>query len=416
MISPLRSTVEGRGRSLALGLLIVLLARPRIPYVLTTVELGSEALAPTVIYYVLISLLAICILVAWLRLYFRTDFIRAYWPPLIILAVAIASVTWSVAPGVSIRYLVQFIALTAVVMVASSQLSLKSLVFAIGGAAVFLVALSLGYVVAFPEWGVIDTYGGQRWRGAFANQNSFGRWASILFILSIGLLLHSGRRALPLAGATVALIAIVQTGSAQALGASLGIGTILGTIEVVRRSRQRESVAGLLVSAAGLLATSFILFVRIDFRSLLEESLSGRDGLWLTLIPAVLERPFLGHGIGAFWGSDLAGEVRRNAGFSAAHAHNTYIDAALQLGIPFAIMVLLGGLALLVASTKAAIRDPSSWPLLAFVSFLAVYSLSASMVFSGSFEWWLLLVALVCHLVTRSRDAPAVGQDRRIPV
>lgn len=417
MMRPLPPTPERTRIVVAVGALFVLLARPRIPFVLTTAELGAESLVPSTLYYTLIVLLSLYFVYVGLRRFLRDNIISTFWPPLIILAVSMTSVFWSISPGASVRHWVQLTAFTAIIMVASSLLNLKSLVIAIGGASLFLVVYSFGYIAFVPDWGVLDTYVGPRWRGAFANQNSFGRWASLLFILSVGLLVHSRRRVLSLGSAAVALFAIIQTGSAQALGISLGIATLLVTIELVRRSRRRESVVGLIASVVGLLGTGALLVVRVDLATLLEEILSGREGLWFAIFPAVMERPFLGYGIGGFWSSGLADEVRREATFPASHAHNTYLDAALQLGVPFAFLFLLGVLVFLAASVRAVVRDRECWPFLALGAFIAVYSLSASMFFTGSFEWWCLFVALTGHLCAPSgpRKQPTHSSKLRLP-
>lgn len=398
---------------LAAGALVTLLARPRIPFVLTTAEAGGETLIPTSAYYALIGLLSLHIVFMGLRRFLRGDIVTVFWPPLIILAVALLSVFWSILPALSGRHLVQFVAFTVVIMIASSQLTLRSLVIAIGGASLFLVIYSLGYIAAAPNWGIIETHAGPRWRGAFANQNSLGRWASMLFILSAGFLVHSRRRMLPLGCAAIALISIVQTGSAQALGISLGIAALLAVVELTRRSQRREPLVGLITSIVGLLGAGTLLVSRVDLASLLTDALSGRDGLWIATIPKLLDRPLLGYGIGAFWSSGPANEVRREATFPASHAHNTYIDAALQLGIPFGILFALGTLVFLVVLVRVVFQNHANWPLLAVGAFIAAYSLSASMFFGGSFEWWVLFVAIVGHLCRLVTD-DGVPADRRV--
>lgn len=56
------------------------------------------------------------------------------------------------------------------------------------------------------------------------------------------------------------------------------------------------------------------------------ETLTERTEIWAYLIPYVMKKPFLGHGVGGFWTDEM-----REA--TSSHAHNGYLDIILNLGI-----------------------------------------------------------------------------------
>lgn len=73
-------------------------------------------------------------------------------------------------------------------------------------------------------------------------------------------------------------------------------------------------------------------------------NLSNRLPLWQELMDSVEQRPILGYGYGAFWTPERAARISADQGWPVPHAHNTYLDQVIALGVLggalyFAVMV-----------------------------------------------------------------------------
>lgn len=62
-------------------------------------------------------------------------------------------------------------------------------------------------------------------------------------------------------------------------------------------------------------------------------SLSNRAPLWAELMQSVAQRPVLGFGFEAFWSPERVEKVSFDQGWMVPHAHNTYLDQMLSLGV-----------------------------------------------------------------------------------
>ena len=62
-------------------------------------------------------------------------------------------------------------------------------------------------------------------------------------------------------------------------------------------------------------------------------SLSNRAPLWAELSDSVRRRPWLGTGFQAFWSPERVEKISLDQGWVVPHAHNTYLDEVLSLGV-----------------------------------------------------------------------------------
>lgn len=75
-------------------------------------------------------------------------------------------------------------------------------------------------------------------------------------------------------------------------------------------------------------------------------SLSNRAPLWAELMDSVEQHPILGAGFEAFWSPERVEKVSFDQGWMVPHAHNTYLDQTLSLGVVGAglyTLTLVGG-------------------------------------------------------------------------
>lgn len=109
-------------------------------------------------------------------------------------------------------------------------------------------------------------------------------------------------------------------------------------------------------------------------------SLSNRAPLWAELMQSVEDRPVLGFGFEAFWSPERVEKVSFDQGWMVPHAHNTYLDQMLSLGVIGSFLyacTLIGGC---VVAWKRYRRRPDESSLLPalLLTWLAILSLTES--------------------------------------
>lgn len=176
--------------------------------------------------------------------------------------------------------------------------------------------------------------------------NELGR----LYLSAYALLLFTaaapGEKSVPrpilLASLALAVISLVLTFSR---GAFLGFMVVNVLFLLWRRSGKVLLAAALLALALPLLVPEAV-FERLGmgFGEGANAVSAGRiEGLWLPLLPAVLESPVVGHGLASILWSDAmhVAAVDPTQVIGATHPHNAYLEALLDMGV--------AGLALLLA-------------------------------------------------------------------
>lgn len=149
-------------------------------------------------------------------------------------------------------------------------------------------------------------------------------------------------RALLLATLGLTVVALVLTFSR---GALLGF-MVVNVLFLAWRRSGRLLLAGALAALAAPLLVPDAVFERLGmgFGEGANAVSAGRlDGLWLPLLPVVLESPVFGHGLASIlWSEPMqVAAVDPTRVIGATHPHNAYLEALLDVG--------LLGLALLLA-------------------------------------------------------------------
>jgi hypothetical protein len=185
--------------------------------------------------------------------------------------------------------------------------------------------------------------------GTLGNPNFVACLLAASLPMSAGLFFSSGTvtRWAAVAAAGVMALALLATGSRAG---ALALGAAAVTSGVAGRGRPHRIVA---VAALALAATA----VAVSPARSLAETLSGRVYIWRTTWPHALERPIAGRGPGGFelsypaWDrAARAGGHTRPGGSRFAgpqqHAHNDYLEALVERGIPGggALVLTIGGM------------------------------------------------------------------------
>jgi O-antigen ligase len=228
--------------------------------------------------------------------------------------------------------------------VASTYDSVQVVGFLTRGFAIAVLAC-LAVMILFPQLG-LSVGGGayaDAWRGAFIQKNALGAAMSLGVVVSgYSYLVRANSRFF--AGITFVgcLFLLVMSRSATGLMAaslSLLVAAVGGAIQSKRVPVLRVFAfigLGVMVLVLMLLPLGVIDISLHDLPKIFGRSgtLTGRTDLWRAVWAAIREKPLIGHGYG-FW--EQASVTRSNiwlaANWQAPHAHNTWLEALLQIGL-----------------------------------------------------------------------------------
>lgn len=330
------------------------------------------------------------------------------------MVIASASVFWSVAPDQTERRIIAigFSTLAGVALGArwrwSQLVEISAVTFAI------MALLSLFVAVALPQVGrMTDLFPGA-WRGLWIEKNTFGGLMAFAALNFAAAALFQPRRGLFWWGMTALAVLMLGLSTSKTSLVSLMLGAAgLAFVLLVRRG---GAVAVAATWLAVVCVTALATTIALDpdlFLNLLgkDATLTGRTRIWAAIWRLIQQRPLLGYGYSAVW-SDETGWgplqwIVKQAGFKPEHAHNSWLEQWLGMGV-----FGLGAWALFYVSTliKTLWAVYNNKGALLVFPFLIVYSLmslteSVALVYNDL--RWTLLVAYAIRLSIPSRgEAP----------
>jgi exopolysaccharide production protein ExoQ len=328
-----------------------------------------------------------------------------------LLLVAGGSMLWSIAPDVTARRTFALVCTTLGGVALASRFRWAALAEVAATAFAVLIVASFITCLLFPSIGVMTELFPGAWRGLWREKNGLGGMMAFGFcILSAAALLNPSRARLWWGFAALAVVLVLMSTSKTSLvSLMLGIGA-LGFVWIVRRGPAAGAAATWTGVTGVVLIAAFILFASDVFFAILgkDATLTGRTKIWSAALREIEQRPWLGYGYQAVWG-DKSGWgpfawISKNAGFSAQHAHNAWIEQWLGMGLLGLIAWGLFYLQTMTLAVIAVFRDRGA--LLAF-PFLVVYSLVAlteSIAVTYNDFRWALFVAFAVKLAFPDRE------------
>lgn len=244
--------------------------------------------------------------------------------------------------------------------------------------------------------------------GTYVNHNHFAGLLEMILPLALGLAFyfwqcarHRSRRRtwrsfLELIGqpeivkcfllllvAAVLLVAIVFSFSRMGMISSLvSLGAMAAIVLIARRRSQLPVTLIVLLLAGGIAITVWIgvgpvveHFEQLPQNEPLVSTTRGRVAVWNDSLKLVRAHPWTGIGLGCFEYAFTAAQSTQLA-YIVDHAHNDYLELVVELGFPFASILLAGILWLAAAPLRASSSARSSLArALALGSFGAVLAL-----------------------------------------
>jgi exopolysaccharide production protein ExoQ len=327
------------------------------------------------------------------------------------------SAAWSADPGLTLRRSIALLATTLFGVDFAVRYSLRDqlrlLAVALGG----VVLLSVIVQVFFPgQIPTVDMLYPDAWVGLFGQKNEFGR----IIVLATLVVLTAVRKSvggiiitvLALVAALGLIIAAQSMTSFVALVGMILVMQFAPTLRWSARIRRAVQVFGTIIALPAFYAL-------IHFRDSVTElmgrnaSLTGRVKIWGLSVASIALKPILGYGYSAFWpASAEAMRIDVAINWTVPHAHDAYIELALELGL-VGLGLYVG--AYLLAMKRAALymrmeRDNSAkWPLV-YLCFVLLYSFTENYVLAPNTIFWMLFVAASCT-ISQPVGAPELVED-----
>lgn len=338
--------------------------------------------------------------------------------PLLILLLSLtaASVMWSIAPDMTSRRVMAlvFTTLGGVALATRWRWTTLTELFATAFALMAVASLVLGALL--PDMGRMQEIFPGAWRGLWLEKNALGENMGLatIFMLAAAILVPR-RRLLWLALAVVAAgLVILSTSKTSLVVLVLSICSLVFVALV--KSGPRRAIIGtwlsVMVVAAGAL---FIALFTDQFFDLLgkDATLTGRTEIWGAILRQMQDHVWTGLGYGVAWDDESisgpAAWIAHEARFSAAHAHNGWLEVYLGVGLIGVIIFGLWFIEMWGRALWSAYARPAGWLL---VPMMTAYTLTM-MTESITMVWhnlrWVLFVTLALKAALGESDmAPRV--------
>lgn len=341
--------------------------------------------------------------------------VRDLWPNLLLVAFALASVAWSAAPAATLRGVLALSASSVFAIYVAGRFSRLEQIDLLHWSLV-IVAYSAVAAVVSGSQGIWNEQGLQAW---FTSKNHLGRCMSLAVLSSLVSFFTPGRRIFPVATGVLCLAVLIASSSRSATLVMLTCVAGFGVLCMAQSSGKRAgrvllggvAIAGALLALALWHSEQVLAWLGRDV------TLSTRTIIWRLLFERWKEHPWLGYGYAAFWGGPHSpgGEVGEALHYYPWHAHNGFIDLALDLGaaglLSFTVILAIYGLRALRTGLCARVRW-ALWPAAYIGWFIASNLTESELMRHDSLYWvvYLLAVAQIASLArAQARDARGGG-------
>jgi O-antigen ligase len=342
---------------------------------------------------------------------------RRVWPLMALILLAPISLTWSNAPGLTLRRSIFLLGSTLLGIYLGEKFSIERLLRWLVQALCVLMAASILLYFISPS-SVVDyaAYDGA-WKGLTNNKNTFG-WYMSLAVAALVLVRFRHFRWLRYVFLLSAAVLLLLSRSATSLvGCVLMISTI-PLWRVIRAGAKTRRLVYVLMFAAICTGIYFIWAEQeLLFRVLGRDStFTGRTDLWSLVMPAIAKHPIAGYGYGAFW-SGMNNEVLDidvASKWLPMGAHNGYLELCLAFGVlalPLLIYVMWCSFRMATEYVKSNEGWFSVWPITYLLLFVFHNFFESHLLETRSLEF-LLFVAIttsmgVEHYCTQPRTRPS---------
>lgn len=333
--------------------------------------------------------------------------LQGHWPFYALIVLTAAGVSWSVLPEVTNRRVIAlvFTVLVGIYLAMRGDWLQTIRLLAFGWLA--LAVLHLLTVLLQPGTGVDHGIHAGAWKGWALEKNQLGGEMSRANLLFAALLYwHRPLRAVWAFAFVLSLGLVLGSQSKTAL-ITLLVPNALFLLFLIAQRSIPCALATIYVGAVGAGALLLgLIFLPEQIVGLVGKdlTLTGRTDIWAHSVEAIMERPWTGYGLGAYW-TDLEGPaytIRQALEWTVPSAHNAWIDIALAIGLPgLAGLVTMTLIAIARLATRA-VTEKDPWPLL-FLLQILIFSFSESVLWLQNSYVSMWFVALLAYAFKPAR-------------
>ncbi len=318
---------------------------------------------------------------------------------LLLLAIAVLSIVWSVEPKVTLRREIGLLGSTFFAMYLATRYSPSELLRLLGWTLGIGALLSLVCGIVLPSYGIM---GGGFWRGIYIHKNAMGRMMAMCAIILL-LLTFSNRKFRWLTGLGIGL-SIGLLLLSQSKGALVVFISLLALLPLYNALRLNYTIAVPLSIVVIIVSAIGLTWLVSESETVLgafgkDATLTGRTDIWTAAVDMINQRPVLGYGYGAFWlglGSEYSAYVWNYAGWEVPNAHNGFIDLTLDLGYLGISVFLIGFLMNYLQAVRWVLLTKTLegvWPL-EYMTLILIASQSESVTLTYKDIFWILYVTI----------------------
>jgi O-antigen ligase len=322
----------------------------------------------------------------------------------VLLALALASITWSFGPSVTLRRSIALLGTTVVGIYLGTRYTREELFRILFWVLATVTAASLITGFALGAGGP-----GAAWRGVFGSKNELGHVMAMAAATAATYFMEPrGRRYWAAGTFLIAVALLVLSGSKGAL-VVLFAGLMIFPLSHVFRVRPGlTGTAALAAFAACGMVVTMLMGNSDTVLNLLgrDATLTGRTPLWALIWERIKVRPLLGYGYGGFWlqWNPPSGDIWRvsmfTGGWLPPNGHNGFIDLWADLGLA-GLGAFLFSFASNATRALRLVRESASaldrFPLL-FLYLVVLSNLTESELVTHNSLVWLVYVALSIQL------------------
>jgi O-antigen ligase len=338
---------------------------------------------------------------------------------LAILGIVGLSVFWSVAPDQTGRRAIAilFTTLSGVALGARYRWSQMTEMLAICFALLAVLSFMAGAFA--PSIGRMATIFPGAWRGLWPEKNALGGYMTLGFVVFAAAAAMEPRRRWLWSGFAVLALALVLLSTSKTSLVALMLGAATFCFVVVAR---RGPIMGV-ISSFGAVVTIFAVLAFLFFSADVafavlgkDATLTGRTNIWQGVMYEIQKRPLLGYGYGAVW-DDKTGWgpvywIVKIAGFRPAHAHNSWLEQWLGLGLVGLVAWSIFFAQTLILAIVAVFRNKGAFLALPFVLVYGLVTLTESIAVVYNDFRWVMFVAIAVKLAYPDRAMIRLERDQ----
>lgn len=341
---------------------------------------------------------------------------------ILLVGFALASIFWTTDPQITLRRSVALVGTTLFGLYLATRYSLRELLRLLALSLSIGALLSVVFALALPTYG-IEAYnlGISSWRGIYRHKNLLGRLMGLnaitLLLLAPG---NYRNRWILRAGVGLSVSLLLLSSSKGALVVFL---VLLILWPVYRLLQWNDTLAVpvliIVILVGGSLTTLLVDNLEFLLNSIGKDvTLTGRIPLWAAVIDKIGEQPLLGYGFNGFWlgWEGESADIWQQFTWTPPHAHNGFLDLALDLGVLGLSIFVVGFLMSFIRASRWVRSTKAAEPiwLLEYLAFIFIANQSETTILLENDIFWVLYVATVFSIpVLRSPRVDLVKTSKQ---